>query len=201
MDIFTHTNLVWIMRLITPYRYYEYEKLITHIRTLSGEDRVASQDYAKNGLKDQWQDTGLGLNFCGGQKVQHRFAAAKSLQSCLTLCDPRDSSPPGSPVPGILQARTLEWVVISFSNAWKWKVKVKSLSCVRLLATPWTAAHQAPPSMGFSRQESWRGVPLPSLQHRFRLLQIWFELAGNIKWGNTPDFLSACSAMGQKKGE
>ena len=53
MDIFTHTNLVWIMRLITPYRYYEYEKLITHIRTLSGEDRVASQDYAKNGLKDQ----------------------------------------------------------------------------------------------------------------------------------------------------
>ena len=62
--------------------------------------------------------------------------AAKSLQLCLTLWDPRDSSPPGSPVPGILQARTLEWVAISFSNAWKWKVKVKSLSCVRLLATP-----------------------------------------------------------------
>ena len=80
-------------------------------------------------------------------------AAAKSLQSCLTLCDPTDGSPPGSPVPGILQARTLEWVAISFSNAWKWKVKVKSLSRVRLLATPWTAAHQAPPSMGFSRQE------------------------------------------------
>ena len=90
------------------------------------------------------------------------IAAAKSLQSCPTLCDPIDGSPTGSTVPGILQARTLEWVAISFSNAWKWKVKVKSLSCVRLLATPWTAAHQAPPSMGFSRQECWSGVPSPS---------------------------------------
>ena len=89
-------------------------------------------------------------------------AAAKSLQSCPTLCDPIDGSPPGSPVPGILQARTLEWVAISFSNAWKWKVKGKSLSRVRLLATPWTTAYQAPPSMGFSRQEYWSGVPLPS---------------------------------------
>ena len=89
-------------------------------------------------------------------------AAAKSLQSCLTLCDPIDGSPPGSPVPGILQARTLEWVAISFSNAWKWKVKVKSLSHVRLLATPWTAAYQAPLPMGFSRQEYWSGLPLPS---------------------------------------
>ena len=89
-------------------------------------------------------------------------AAAKSLQSCPTLCDPIDGSPPGSPVPGILQARTLEWVAISFSNAWKWKVKVKLLSRVRLLASPWTAAHQAPPSMGFSRQEYWSWVPLPS---------------------------------------
>ena len=80
-------------------------------------------------------------------------AAAKSLQSCPTLCNPRDGSPSGSPVPGILQARTLEWVAISFSNAWKWKVKVKSLSRVRLFVTPWTAAYQAPPSMGFSRQE------------------------------------------------
>ena len=80
-------------------------------------------------------------------------AAAKSLQSCPTLCDPIDGSPPGSPIPGILQARTLEWVATSFSNAWKWKVKVKSLSRVQLLATPWTAAYQAPPSMGFSRQE------------------------------------------------
>ena len=90
-------------------------------------------------------------------------AAVKSLQSCPTLCDPIDGSRPGSPVPGILQARTLEWVAVSFSNAWKWKVKVKSLSRVRLVATPWTAAHQAPPSMGFSRQEYWSGVPLPSL--------------------------------------
>ena len=89
-------------------------------------------------------------------------AAAKSLQSCLTLCDPIDASPPGSPVPGILQARTLEWVTISFSNAWKWKMKVKSLSRVQLFATPCTIAHQAPPSMGFSRQEYWSGVPSPS---------------------------------------
>ena len=96
-------------------------------------------------------------------------AAAKSLQSCPTLCDPRDGSPPGSPFLGILQARTLEWVAISFSNAWKWKVKGKSLSCVWLLATPWTTAYQAPPSMGFSRREYWSGVPLPSL---YLLLEI-----------------------------
>jgi len=89
-------------------------------------------------------------------------AAAKSLQSCPTLCDHMDGSPTGSPVPGVLQARTLEWVAISFSNAWKWKVKVKSLSCVRPSATPWTAAFQAPPSMGSSRQEYWSGLPLPS---------------------------------------
>ena len=88
--------------------------------------------------------------------------AAASLQSCPTLCDPIDGSPPGSPVPGILQARTLEWVAVSFSSAWKWKVKVKLLSRVWLLATPWTAAYQAPPSMGFSRQQYWSGVPLPS---------------------------------------
>ena len=85
-----------------------------------------------------------------------------SHQSCPTLCDPIDGSPPGSPVPGILQARILEWVAIAFSNAWKWKVKGKSLSHVRLLATPWTAAYQAPLSMGFSRQEYWSGVPSPS---------------------------------------
>ena len=86
----------------------------------------------------------------------------KFLQSCPTLCDPIDGSPPGSLVPGILEARILEWVAISFSNVWKWKVKMKSLSRVRLLATPWTAAHQAPLSMGFARQEYWSGVPLPS---------------------------------------
>ena len=88
--------------------------------------------------------------------------AAKSLQSCLTLCEPMDGNPPGSPVSRILQARTLEWVAISFSNAWKLKVKVKLFSHVRPSATPWTAAFQAPSSMGFSRQESWSGVPLPS---------------------------------------
>ena len=90
-------------------------------------------------------------------------ASAKSLQSCPTLWDPIDSSPPGSAVPGILQARTLEWVAISFSIAWKWKVKGKSLSRVRLFATPWTAAYQAPLPMGFSRQKYWSGVPLLSL--------------------------------------
>ena len=89
-------------------------------------------------------------------------AAAESLQSCPTLCDPIDGSPPGCPVPGILQARTLEWIAISFSNAWKWKVKVKSFSRVWPSVTPWTAAFQAPPSMGFSRQEYWSGVPLHS---------------------------------------
>ena len=89
-------------------------------------------------------------------------AAAESLQSCPTLCDPIDGSPPGSPVPGILQVRTLGWIAISFSSAWKWKVKVKSLSCIRLPATPWTAAYQASPSIGFSRQEYWSGVPSPS---------------------------------------
>ena len=75
---------------------------------------------------------------------------------------PHYGSPPGSLVPGILQARTLEWVAISFSNAWKWKVKVKSLSRIWLVVTPWTAGYQAPPSMGFSRQDYWSGVPLPS---------------------------------------
>ena len=96
-------------------------------------------------------------------------------QSCPTHCDPIDGSPPGSPVPGILQARILEWVAISFSNAWEWKVKVKSLSRVQLLATSWTAAHQAPPSMGFSRQENWSWVPLPSPSVSLRLheTQIW----------------------------
>ena len=99
----------------------------------------------------------------------HRFnsnaAAAKLLQLCPTLYDPIDSSPVGSSVPGVLQARMLEWVAISFSNAWKWKEKVKSLSRAWLLATPWTAAYQAPLSLGFSRQEHWSGLPLPSPMH------------------------------------
>ena len=96
-------------------------------------------------------------------------AAAKSLQSYPTLCDPIDGSPPGSPVPGILQGKTLEWVAISLSNEGKWKVKVKSLSCVRLFAIPWTAAYQAPPSMGFARQEYWSGLPLPSPMTTFMI--------------------------------
>ena len=104
----------------------------------------------------------LGDAFIGWADLSKGAAAAKSLQSCPTLCDPIDSSPPGSPVPGILQAGTLEWVAISFSNAWRWKVKVKSLSRVWLSATPWTVAYQAPSSMGFSRQEYWSWVPLPS---------------------------------------
>ena len=109
-------------------------------------------------------------------KVRSIFilATAKSLQSCPTLCDPIDGSPPGSPFPGILQARTLEWIAISFFNAWKWKVKVKSLSCVQLFEIPWTAAHQAPPSMGFSRQEYWSGVLLPS--PIFILNHCWFQM-------------------------
>ena len=94
------------------------------------------------------------------KKYNGRHVAAKSLQSCLTLCDPIDGSPPGSPGSGILQARTLEWVAISFSNAWKWKLKVKSFNRVRLFATPWTAAYQAPPSMVFSRQKYWSGAPI-----------------------------------------
>ena len=104
----------------------------------------------------------LASTWMTGNCTSAAATAAKSLQLCPTLCDPTDGSPPGSPVPRILQARTLEWVAISFSNAWKWKVKVKSLSCIRLFATPWTEAYQAPPSMGFSGQEYWRGVPLPS---------------------------------------
>ena len=103
-------------------------------------------------------------------------AAAKSLQLCPTLCDPIDSSPPGSLIPGSLQARALEWVAISFSNAWKWKVKVKSLSRVQIFETPWTAAYQAPPSMEFSRQEYWSGVPLPSPTKGISFVQMnWDE--------------------------
>ena len=103
------------------------------------------------------------MNLCSfGVRQKAAAAAAKSLQLCPTLWDPIDDSPPGSPIPGILQARTLEWVAISFSNAWKWKVKMKSLSRVWLLETPQTAAYQGPLSMGFARQEYWSGLPLLS---------------------------------------
>ena len=118
-------------------------------------------------------------------------AAAKSLQSCPSLCDPRDGSLPGSPVPGILQARTLEWLAISFSNAWKWKVKVKWLrlstwklrSHVWLLETPWTIVYQAPPSMGFSRQEYWSGVPLPS---PYVMLRLCYGYIMTMLWLHQP---------------
>ena len=119
---------------------------------LEPETRISQSDW-NVGWYSLWRGT---------LRLDHAAAAAKSLQSCPTLCDPIDGSPPGSAVPGILQARTLEWVAISFSNSWKGKVKVKSLSRVRLFATLWSAAYQAPPSIGFSRQEYWSRVPLPS---------------------------------------
>ena len=123
--------------------------------------------------------------------VAFAAAAAESLQSCPTLCDPIDSSPPGSPIPGILQARTLEWVAISFSNAWKWKVKVKSLSHVWLCATPWTVAHQAPPSMGFSRQAYWSGVPLPSPYHTPVFL--YSSFSSPLSFKSIPSVTFSCS--------
>ena len=116
------------------------------------------------------KNTGVGCHFllqCMKVKSESEVA-----QTCLILSDSMDCSPPGFSVHGILQARTLEWVAISFSNAWKWKVKVKSLSRVWPLATPWTAAYQAPPSMGFSRQQYWSGVPLPSPSFIIRFCHI-----------------------------
>ena len=137
-----------------PQSYYQI------MRALVNSSRFADEEAARNRLYlREWSYNNPKTT---GDMDKDAAAAAKSLQSCLTLCNHIDGSPPGSSVPGILQARTLEWVAISFSNAWKWKVKVKSPSRVRLLATPWTAAHQAPLSMGFSRQEYWSGVPLPS---------------------------------------
>ena len=117
------------------------------------------------GLLPQWLEETWYLLWSEAEASWKRglLPIAKSLQSCPTLCHPIDGSPSGSPVPGILQARTLEWVAISFSNVWRWKVRVKSFSRVRLLAIPWTAASQAPPSLGFSRQDYWSGVPLSSL--------------------------------------
>ena len=114
------------------------------------------------------------------------ICAAKSLQSCSTLCDPIDGSPPGSPIPGILQARTLGWVAISFSNAGKWKVKVKSLSRVRLFVTPWTAAHQAPPSMWFSRREQWSRLPFPSPMHKSGKWKMKVKLLSHVQLLATP---------------
>ena len=144
------------------------------------EDEMAGWHHWLDGHEFEWA---LGVG-----DGQGGLCYAKSLQSCPTLCDPLDGSPPGSPVPGILQARTLEWVAISFSNAWKWKEKVKSLSHVRLFATPWTAAYQAPPSMGFSRQEYWSGMPLPSPTGRpgvllfMGLQRVRHDWAAELNW-------------------
>ena len=129
------------------------------------------------------------------QSAHAGAAAAKSLQLCPTLCDPIDSSPLGSPIPGFLQARTLEWVAISFSSAGKGKVKVRSLSRVWLLAIPRTAAYQAPPSMGFSRQEYWSGVPLPSPSQLMRHSHIelshlpsLLQMPNNLEWSTLSSF-------------
>ena len=136
----------------------------------------------------------LCLTFC---------AAAKSLQLYPTLCDPIDGSPSGSPVPGILQAGTLEWVAISFSNSGKWKVKGKSLSRVRLLATPWTVAYQAPLSMGFSRQEYWSGVPSPSPLHSVtvhsNLLGTWHPLSQQLFFKQKKIYSLSRDFVGQGK--
>ena len=127
-------------------------------------------------------------------------AAAKSLQSCLTRCDLMDCSPPGFSIHGIVQARILEWVAISFSNAWKWKVKVKSLSRVWLLATPWTAAYQAPPSMGFSRQQYKKHTEKGELA-KLNSIATWNSPVGVKKryiWVNLPmePLLRHCSLPG-----
>ena len=141
-------------------------KSLSRVRLLATPWTAVHQAPPSMGFSRQeyWSGVGKGLS----KAYKYQVAAAKSLQSCPTLCDPIEGSPPGSPVPGILQARTPEWVAISFSNALKWKVKMKSLSRVRLLATPWTAAYQAPPSMGFSKEEYWSGVPLPSPKYQVR---------------------------------
>ena len=138
--------------------YVESRKIVwwTYLQSRNRDTNVENKRMDTKGAGDKLGD------WNGYIYIHTHTAAAKSLRSCPTLCDPIDGSPPGSPVPGTLQARTLEWVAISFSNAWKWKVKGKWLSRVWLLATPWTAAYQAPPSVEFSRQEYWSGVPLPS---------------------------------------
>ena len=140
----------------------KYGKLSSGHRT--GKRQFSFQSQRKAMPKNAQTTTQLHSSHMLVKTYVAAVAAAKSLQSCPTLCNPIASSSPGSLIPGILQARTLEWVAISFSNTSKWKVKVKSLSRVRLLATPWAAVHQAPSSMEFSRQEYWSGVPLPSLK-------------------------------------
>ena len=159
----------------------------THSSIVAGEFR----GYSPWGRTESDMTERLSLHFTSVYNLRKGAAAAKSLQSCPTLCDPIDGSPPGSPVPGILQARTLAWVAIIFSSAWKWKLKRKSLGRVRLLATPWTASHQAPPSMGLSRQEYWSRVPLPSPEkgrHFYKTIwDFWLLPARNVI---IPSFIS-----------
>ena len=143
-------NITLLLNHIPLYVFLIEELSKEYLKLISESSFIESSNYSKHQPRNNVSEI----------PPPPAAAAAKSLQSCPTLCDPIDGSPPGSPVPGILQARTLEWVAISFSTAWKWKVKVQSLSHIRLFATPWTAAHQAPPSMGFSRQKYWSGVPM-----------------------------------------
>ena len=138
---------IWRDEMMCPY-WKSYKCLISGV--------IWGSAWRERGSKTEWCLTG-----CHFPNYMGAAAAAKSLQSCPTLCEPIDGSPPGFPVPGILQARTLEWAAISFSSALKWKVEVKSLSRVQPLVTPWIAAYQAPLSMGVSRQEYWSGLPLP----------------------------------------
>ena len=161
-ELSTMTHLPWVARCGMAHSFIELDKAVIHV--------ICLLVFCDCGFHSTvlWRTT---RTFRTNTKKRCPFhhvaaAAAKSLQLCPTLCDAIDSSPPGSIIPGILQARTLEWVAIAFSNAWKWKMKVKSLSRVRLFMTPWTAAYQAPPCMRFSRQEYWSGVPLPSLREQ-----------------------------------
>ena len=166
-------NRCFIFKCKVGYKKWEQERRKSLLfNYVAGTGPILGNGFLNRGSPNDWE---LGSNFLLSFILfLFKYAAAvaaKSLQSCSTLCDPIDGSPSGSPVPGILQAKTLEWDAISFSNASKWKVKVKSLSHARLLATPWTAAFQAPPSMGFSRQEYWSGVPLPSPLFKYN----WFK--------------------------
>ena len=154
--------MVCIHHVLSIYSFIDAQP--KHLQLLNVADKVTMDSLAHVhlGACMGTGDTLEQMNFRSWLKAAAVAAAAALLQSCPTLCNPIDSSPPGAAVPGILQGRILEWVAISFSNAWKWKVKMKLLSHVWSSATPWTAAYQAPPSMGFSRQENWSGVPLPS---------------------------------------
>ena len=169
----TGTKITAVLSLVGNTTYGQHRVCVPGVHALPVHQRILCYQYGCNIAKLEWYleslhisqsqaellptvalvQHGKSFNKPEKQRVRAIAAAAESLQSCPTLCNPTDGSPPGSPIPGILQAGTLEWVAISFSNAWKWKVKVKSLRRVRLFATPWTAAYQAPPAMGFSRQE------------------------------------------------